>query len=194
MSIKNSNLEFRAVPSLQFLYEVNENGTVLRNIKSKKQIKIINDMHHTKGVGYYAAFVSIKGKPRRVAMHSIVAECWLGKRPDGMEIDHIDRNPHNNWHWNLRYVTHSDQMKNRRLSERVIKTATNNCYQYTMKYVAKPVQIILKDKTEIVYFPSMIQCAEYIADKYKQKPEQVRHKLKKRRSSIFDYDIRYLKA
>ena len=194
MNKTNSNLEFRAVPSLQFLYEVNANGTILRNIKSKKQIKIKNDMHHSKNGGYYMAFVNIKGQPRRVMLHSIVAECWLGEKPIGMEIDHIDRDSHNNWYWNLRYVTHSEQMKNRQLSERLIKIATNNCYEYTMKYVAKPVCIKKKDETEIMQFPSMIQCSSYIADVYGQKPEQVRHKLKKRRSVIFDYEIEYLKA
>ena len=31
----NSNLEFRKIKSLQFLYEINENGTIIRNVKSK---------------------------------------------------------------------------------------------------------------------------------------------------------------
>ena len=193
MNKTNSNLEFRAIRSLKYLYEINANGTILRNKKSKKQIKIKNDMHHAHGDGYYVAFVTINGKHRRVMIHSVVAECWLGKRPEGMEIDHIDRNTHNNWFGNLRYVTHSEQMKNRQLSERLIKIATNNCYQYTMKYVAKPVIATKKDGTEAVFFPSMIQCAEYLAEKYGQKPEQVRHKLKKRRSVIFDYEIQYRK-
>ena len=32
----NSNLEFGKIKSLNFLYEVNENGTIFRNVKSKK--------------------------------------------------------------------------------------------------------------------------------------------------------------
>ena len=35
--ITNSNLEFRKIKSLNFLYEVNENGTILRNVKSKNR-------------------------------------------------------------------------------------------------------------------------------------------------------------
>lgn len=31
--VNKPNLEFRKIPSLQFLYEVNENGTVIRNVK-----------------------------------------------------------------------------------------------------------------------------------------------------------------
>ena len=38
--MNNSNLEFRKIKSLKFLYEINENGTILRNVKSKKHIKM----------------------------------------------------------------------------------------------------------------------------------------------------------
>lgn len=192
MNKNNSNLEFRAIPSLQFLYEINENGTIIRNIKSKKQLKIKLDNHHSEK-GYYMTMVCIKGKTRRVMIHTIVAECWLGKRPDNMQVDHIDRNSHNNWYWNLRYVTHSEQMKNRQLSPRLIQIATNNCHQYTMKYVAKPVEITKSDNSEFMHFPSMIQCSEYVSGIYGVKPEHVRAKLKKRRSVIYDYAIEYFK-
>lgn len=51
-AMNNSNLEFRKIPSLDFLYEVNSNGTILRNVKSKKQSKIVLDMHHANnGIG-----------------------------------------------------------------------------------------------------------------------------------------------
>ena len=36
----NANLEFRKIKSLNFLYEVNSNGTILRNVKSKRHTKI----------------------------------------------------------------------------------------------------------------------------------------------------------
>ena len=37
--MSTSNLEFRKIPSLKFLYEVNSNGTVIRNVKSKRHLK-----------------------------------------------------------------------------------------------------------------------------------------------------------
>ena len=61
MSVNNSNLEFRKIKSLSYLYEINSNGTILRNVKSKRQIKIFLDMHHSKK-GYYSAFICIKKK------------------------------------------------------------------------------------------------------------------------------------
>ena len=188
--MNNSNLEFRKIKSLKFLYEINENGTILRNVKSKKQIKIKLDTHHSK-VGYYAAWICRDKKVQRLMIHKLVAECWLGDKPDGMEIDHIDRNAHNNHFSNLRYVSHSEQMKNRVLSAHVIKQATLNCRAY-IKYISKPVTIIGRGEEKT--FSSMSECARYMSELYGIDAENIRYKLKKRRSHIFDYDIYFLNA
>lgn len=188
--MNNSNLEFRKIKSLSFLYEVNANGTIIRNVKSKRNIKIFLDNHHSKS-GYYAAFVNVKGKVRRVMLHKVVAECWLGDRPSGFEIDHIDRNSHNNHYSNLRYVTHSEQMKNRVMSDRVIKQATANCMAW-VKYVSKPVKIVGNNEERV--FDSMTECSKYLEKVYGDKSESFRTRLKKRRKHIRDYDITYLNA
>ena len=147
-------------------------------------------MHHSK-TGYYAVWICRKSKVKRLMIHRLVAECWLGDKPQGMEIDHIDRNTHNNHYTNLRYVTHSEQMKNRHLSDKLIEQATKNCMEYTMKYVAKPVAIS-KDGKEWLQFRSMIQCAEFLGTAYNKKPDHMRSKLKQRRQKIYDYDVKYL--
>jgi len=74
--------------------------------------------------------VHLKEGTKRIMIHKVVAECWLGDCPDGYEVDHIDRNPHNNDYRNLRYVTHSKQMKNRVLSDRIINQAKQNCLNH----------------------------------------------------------------
>ena len=190
--MNNSNLEFRKIPSLLYLYEVNENGTIFRNVKSKKQLKIKLDMHHSK-IGYYATFVCIKNKVRRVMIHTVVAECWLGVRPEGYEIDHIDRNSRNNDYRNLRYVNHSLQMKNRTLSEATYKRVRQNCMAYTMKEVAVPIEIRNTTTGAVNVFPSMTECAKYIATLYAKTTEHVRWKLKKRRKVIYDFEVVYLR-
>lgn len=186
----NSNLEFRKIKSLQFLYEVNENGTIFRNVKSKKQLKIKLDFHHSKK-GYYNTFVNIKGKCIRVMIHKVVAECWLGDKPEGFEIDHIDRNPHNNHYSNLRYVTHSEQMKNRVLSDRIIQQATSNCKKW-IEYISKPVRVI--GNGEVLDFKSMSAASEHLATVYGKSQDHIRSKMKARRKRIYDYDIIYLNA
>lgn len=186
----NSNLEFRKIKSLEFLYEVSEDGRIFRNVKSKKQNKIVLDMHHSKS-GYYKTMVNIKGKSKRVMIHKVVAECWLGDKPEGYEIDHIDRNSHNNHYTNLRYVTHSEQMKNRVLSDRIIEQAKKNCLNHCLTYIAKPVE--LRGGNECLYFRSIAECARFLGDRYQKKPEYMRYKLKKQRSHIYDYDVVYLR-
>lgn len=187
---KNQTSSFRKIKSLDFLYEINENGTIFRNVKSKKQSKIKLDMHHSKK-GYYVTFVNIKGKVKRVMIHVAVAECWLGDKPEGYEVDHIDRNSHNNDYRNLRYVTHSEQMKNRVLSDRIINQAKQNCANWT-KIISKPVQIV-KDDVKLE-FESNTACAKYLAKEYNKAVEQIRYKLKRKRSHIYDYDIIYLEC
>lgn len=194
MENNNSNLEFRKIKSLKFLYEINSNGTIIRNVKSKKQLKIHLDFHHSKA-GYYKVFICIGGRKNRKVyhrtIHSLVAECWLGDKPEGLEIDHIDRNSHNNDYRNLRYVNHSEQMKNRVLSERIINQCKENCRKYNMK---KGKKVIVKDFSEEHNFDSMTKASEWLALKYNTKTEHIKSKMKKRRSHIYDYDIIYLNA
>ena len=187
MQNQYANLEFRKVKSLLFLYEINSNGTIVRNVKSKKRTKI-----HTDDDGYHYCLFTIggrKGKTQRRTVARMVAECWLGDRPEGYQIDHMDRNRTNNDYRNLRYVTHSEQMKNRVLSDRIIKQATANCYKWTMEHIAKPVTV--SRNGGIRTFPSMMQCAAALGAEYGLKPEHIRSKLKKHRSHIYDYDITY---
>jgi hypothetical protein len=68
----------------------------------------------------------IKGNYRRVSYslsngkshtekkaHHLVAEAFLGERPENMEVDHKDRNPLNNNVENLRYVSKSQNLLNK---------------------------------------------------------------------------------
>lgn len=187
----NSNLEFRKIKSLNFLYEVNENGTIFRNVKSKKQLKIKLDMHHS-NTGYYMTLVHNQsiddGNCKRVMIHRIVAECWLGDCPDGYEVDHIDRNPHNNDYRNLRYVTKGEQMKNRDYSKIAAQGSKN--LEAARKLRSKPVKITSENDSQI--FESYADCSRYLANIYNQTFEHIRYKLKNHRDKIYDYDIEYL--
>ena len=189
----NANLEFRKIKSLKFLYEVNSNGTILRNVKSKRHTKIYLDMHHS-SYGYYMALVHIggrKGKTKRVVIHSIVAECWLGDRPEGYQVDHIDRNAHNNDYRNLRYVTHSEQMNNRDHTN-ISKTGLENL-AIARELRKKPVILVDRDGDE-QFFSSYADCARLLSEKYNKSFDSMRDRLKRNRSHIFDYDVIYRNA
>ena len=188
----NANLEFRKIKSLNYLYEVNENGTIFRNVKSKKQLKIKLDFHHSE-YGYYTTFVHLGGRKhsaiKRVMIHRVVAECWLGDCPDGYEVDHIDRDAHNNHYSNLRYVSHSDQMKNRDHSN-ISQTGSQNL-ENARRLRAKPVRI--ESEEEVKTFGSYADCSRYLSGRYNKSFEHIRFKLKNRRSRIYDYRVTYLR-
>jgi hypothetical protein len=189
----NSNLEFRKIKSLNFLYEVNSNGTIFRNVKSKKQLLIKLDKHHS-DKGYYCTFVHLGGrknpKIKRIMIHKVVAECWLGDKPKGMEIDHIDRNSHNNDYRNLRYVTHSEQMKNRDYSN-IAKQGSENL-RIAREQRMKPVRII--GNNIIKDFCSYSECANYMSKYYNKHKSTIMDRLKKQRKHIYDFDLIYLNA
>lgn len=195
MNKTNSNLEFRKIKSLKFLYEINENGTIIRNVKSKKQLKIKLDFHHS-DIGYYVTFVHLGGRKnptiKRVMIHSAVAECWLGQMPDGYEIDHRDRNPHNNDYRNLRYVTKSDQMKNRNNSN-ISKFGTVNL-ETARKERMKAVKLIEKKTNNVLNFESFSACARFLSEKYNKSFSAMKDKLTKNRSFIYEYNVKYLNA
>jgi hypothetical protein len=196
-SKSNSELEFRKIKSLDYKYEVNENGTIFRNVKTGKESKIVLDMHHSK-IGYYKTSVHLNGrtpeaKTKRVMIHSVVAECFLGEKPDGYEIDHIDRNSKNNDYRNLRYVTKSEQMKNRDHSNISIKGTKNlNAHQ---EELSNPIYVY-DNKTNAQYdFRSFSYCAKELASlcKYELSEEQILYLLRRRYNIIASrFDIVYL--
>lgn len=181
-----TNREFRKIASLKFLYEVSEDGRIFRNVKSKKQNKIIVDYHHSPA-GYCFTFICRNGKVQRIPIARVVAECWLGEKPEGYEIDHIDRNSLNN-HWtNLRYVTKSEQMKNRDHSG-ISKIGTANL-EAARRQRMKSLTLLNGD--EQITFESQTGAARWLAGKVCKTVEHIRYKFKRQRSHVYGYDVIY---
>ena len=186
MHNENANLEFRKISSLQFLYEVNSNGTVIRNVKSKRHLKLFKKSHNS-NTQYWCTQVNIKKHIRKVFVHRVVAECWHGPRPEGMQVDHIDRNSLNNdWH-NLRYVTKSEQMLNRDygcfMHKMLVNLAVGNGGH------VNPVTLVGNGKR--IYFPTARRAAKYLATEYGRNEKTFNDRFYLRRSHLFDYDVIY---
>ena len=182
-----TNREFRKIPSLKFLYEVSEDGRIFRNVKSKKQNKIIVDYHHSEK-GYCFTFICREGKVQRIPIARVVAECWLGDKPAGYEIDHIDRNSLNNHYSNLRYVTKSEQMKNRDHSG-ISKIGSANL-DAARRLRMRPVALVNDDFR--LDFESQSAAARWLAAETNKTVEHIRAKFKKRRAHVYGYDVIYL--
>ena len=185
------NLEFRKIPSLQFLYEVNSNGTVIRNVKSKRHLKLFKKSHNS-NTQYWCTQVNIKKHIRKVFVHRVVAECWLGPRPDGMQCDHIDRNSLNNDYRNLRYVTKSGQMLNRDYDAFMPSLLNNLAGKNGGK--VRPIRLTGPDGVPHD-FPTSRRAAKWLVGQYPERCEKhFNDKFYMRRSHIFDYDVDYLDA
>jgi len=78
-------------------YEVSNKGNVRRGNK------IIKCSLNNRGYKYFQLVKDYKRTNHLI--HHLVAKCFIGERPDGLVIDHIDQNKLNNNVENLRYVT-----------------------------------------------------------------------------------------
>lgn len=83
-------------------YEVSNLGRV-------KYVNILDGSY--KGCPYHrVSFASgVHGRnPKCMMTHTLVALAFIGKRPDGLVINHIDGNKHNNRVQNLEYITQAE--------------------------------------------------------------------------------------
>jgi hypothetical protein len=92
-------------------YEVSNLGNVRRKLNTG-EYKYIN-CSILKSGGGYKYFQVVRDKKRiNYLIHHLVAKVFIGDRPDGLVIDHIDRNSLNNNINNLRYVTQKENVHN----------------------------------------------------------------------------------
>lgn len=87
------------------IYEVSSLGNVRRVAKGHGRGRI-GPLRLMK-IGYYLATVHDQ---RKEYVHAMVAECFLGPRPEGRDINHIDGVKTNNCVDNLEYVSHAENM------------------------------------------------------------------------------------
>jgi hypothetical protein len=80
----------------------------------EKRIKIWKDKKSSNnGYGYLLTFLNGK----MVLVHTIIALCYLGEKPEGKQIDHINSIRNDNRVENLQYIT---------VSENIMKRTTMN--------------------------------------------------------------------
>lgn len=218
MSKSNSEVEFRKIPSLKFLYEISEDGRIVRNVKSKHHLAMDKDRG-----GYYRVSPVLNGKQVHRFVHILVAECWHGAKPEGLECDHIDNDIHNNHYKNLRYVTRAENLAKRVFTEegkcrngeitkaryeslspeqkkQAVKPMLDACrlpenqekrLKALLTAVAHPV-VITKDN-ESIRFESKSKCCNYIAKKDGCSFRTIAYYLSQQRKYVHGYHITYEK-
>lgn len=92
---------WRPVPGYEGIYEVSDAGSVRSFCHGYgRMLKPIHDQDGYSRVGLYR-----NGKQRRVFIHRLVAEAFIGPPPAGLHVAHRDGSRTNNSASNLRYAT-----------------------------------------------------------------------------------------
>lgn len=103
---------WRPVVGFEDRYEVSDEGRV-RPVGTPRGRAIIDEVLsvQTDKKGYVYVHLWRDGKRSRRPMHQLVAEAFVGPRPPGYIIDHLDDTPGNNRPSNLEWVTDSINQK-----------------------------------------------------------------------------------
>lgn len=73
---KNQTSRFRKIKSLNFLYEISEDGMIVRNVKSKKRVSHRWNFNTYEMIG----IVKIKGSEIEFSFYDVFKECWPSKK------------------------------------------------------------------------------------------------------------------
>lgn len=105
---------WKPVVGYEDFYEVSNLGRVKSLHRGKERI-----LKPSSERGYFRVDLSKNGKKEHCQVHQLVMESFVGRCPDGCEVDHIDWNPENNMLDNLRYIPkkensgrHSEEWRN----------------------------------------------------------------------------------
>lgn len=100
--------EWRALPDLSD-YEVSSYGRVrILARRSTSRPRILGGSVGKRTKGYRSVTITGDGRQTQISVHTLVALAFLGPRPDGHEVNHIDGDKLNNRIENLEYVTHAE--------------------------------------------------------------------------------------
>jgi hypothetical protein len=92
-------------------YEISNFGNLRKKLKNGEYRNIQGSLLN-RGEGYKYFQINRNKKRINYLFHYLVAKVFIGDRPEGLIIDHIDRNSLNNHVNNLRYITQKENCRN----------------------------------------------------------------------------------
>ena len=135
-------------------YLISNNGDVKRKDKLL-QCSIMN-----RGYRYFQT--QIDGVRCNYLIHHLVAELFIGPRPENLVIDHIDQNKLNNNVNNLRYITQKANCFNqKRVKQHIPQDDPERQYKLSQEYYIENKSKILKR--------IMCECGKIYTEKHKNR-------------------------
>lgn len=94
-----------------------------------------NKAHWTYGCNIGNGYMVVGIARKNYLVHRVVVEAFIQYPiPQGMEVDHINRNPSDNWLENLRIVSRSANQRNTSLHDRVDARGGTHKYEDVRQY------------------------------------------------------------
>lgn len=122
--IQDNSVEWRKVVGYETRYMVSEYGEVYSVLKGRNRVISFTSK-------YPSVNLSQGGITKRFSVHYLVAAAFLGERPEGATINHIDCCKTNNHYSNLEYCTYSENIRHA-IDNGVFKTGQEH-YNATLK-------------------------------------------------------------
>tara|TARA_R110002051_G_C8583101_1_gene477585 strand:+ start:170 stop:664 length:495 start_codon:yes stop_codon:yes gene_type:complete len=102
------------------LYSISEKGQVFsrrcwRGIKNRQLTQSLNSY------GYVRVFLTKDSKTKGITLHKLMTTTFLGVRPEGEQVRHLDGNKLNNNINNLKYGTALENAEDRRIHGKTAK-------------------------------------------------------------------------
>lgn len=126
-----------------------EKNTGIQRVKHPHLMRLHLKDERSYTVGLIDAF----GHHKNHFVHRLEYEAFIGKIPDGFEIDHIDSNPQNNFLDNLRACSHAENSKN---PNSIKKRKPSS------KVSGVGVELVDRNGKVMMTFVSMKECAKYL--------------------------------
>lgn len=108
------NETWKDIPEYEGCYQISDLGRVLSVARVTSDGKNIKERFLTpraQASGHLGVCLCRRGIPKQFRVHCLVLLAFIGPRPSGMEVRHLDGDPSNNQIWNLAYGTHSENAR-----------------------------------------------------------------------------------